>query len=97
MSETLLNFIIVFSELGVGLLLALIGWAIYYFLGSKKEQKTTQDLIRSIKAILPKRKDKLNNHFDGDAELSENKKDANTKALMDDERKIYERVDINNQ
>ena len=92
MSETLLNFIIVFSELGVGLLLALIGWAIYYFLGSKKEQRTTRDLIRSIKAILPKRKDKLNNHFDGDAELSESKKDANTKALMDDERKIYERL-----
>ena len=92
MSETLLNFIIVFSELGVGLLLALIGWAIYYFLGSKKEQKTTQDLIRSIKAILPKRKDKLNDHFNDDTELSENKKDANTKALMDDERKIYERL-----
>lgn len=92
MSETLLNFVIIFATLGMGLLLALVGWGIYYISGTKKEGKTTQDLIKHIKAILPVRRDKLNNHFNEDAELDQNKKDFNVKSLMDDERKIYERL-----
>ena len=86
------NFIIIFAELGAVLLLVLLAWGIYYILGMKKEGKTTQDLIRHIKAILPVHKDKLNNHFKEAAELTQNKKDFNVKSLIDDERKIYERL-----
>jgi len=86
------NFIIIFAELGAVLLLVLLGGGIYYVLGMKKEGKTTQDLIRHIKAILPARQDKLNDHFNEDAELAQNKKDFNVKSLVDDERKIYERL-----
>lgn len=86
------NFIIIFAELGAVLLLVLLGWGIYYILGMKKEGKTTQDLISHIKAILPARQDKLNNHFNEDAELDQNKKDFNVKSLIDDERKIYKRL-----
>lgn len=39
MSETLLNIIIIFSVLGAGLLLALIGWGVYYISGTKKRRK----------------------------------------------------------
>lgn len=92
MSETLLNFVIIFATLGMGLLLALVGWGIYYISGTKKEGKTTQDLIKHIKAILPVHKDKLHNHFNEDAELDQNKKDSNVKSLIDDEKKIYERL-----
>ena len=86
------NFIIIFAELGAVLLLVLLAWGIYYILGMKKEGKTTQALIRHIKAILPARQDKLNDHFNEDAELTQNKKDSNVKSLIDDERKIYERL-----
>ena len=86
------NFIIIFAELGAVLLLVLLGWGIYYILGMKKEGKTTQDLIRHIKAILPAHQDKLNSYFNEDAELAQNKKDFNVKTLVDDERKIYERL-----
>ena len=94
MSETLLNFIIVFSELGVGLLLALIGWVVYYINGEKKEGRTTQELIRHIKAIIPVHKNKLSNHFDDDNndEAEQNKTDLKVKELIEDERKIYERL-----
>ncbi len=86
------NFIIIFAELGAVLLLVLLGWGIYYILGMKKEGKTTQDLISHIKAILPARQDKLNNHFNENIELEQNTKDFNVKSLMDDERKIYKRL-----
>ena len=86
------NFIIIFAELGAVLLLVLLGWGIYYILGMKKEGETTQELIKHIKAILPIHQDKLNNHFNKDAELAQNKKDFNVKSLIDDERKIYERL-----
>lgn len=94
MSETLLNFIIVFSELGVGLLLALIGWVVYYINGEKKEGRTTQELIRHIKAIIPVHKNKLSSHFDDDNndEAEQNKTDLKVKELIEDERKIYERL-----
>ena len=92
MSETLLNIIIVFSELGIGLLLALVAWVVYYIFGTKKEAKTTQDLIKRIKLILPKHEDKLNTHFNENAELEQSKKDFKVKSLIDDERKIYERL-----
>ena len=94
MSETLLNLIIVFSELGLGLLLALIGWVIYYIYGEKKEGRTTVELIRHIKAIIPVHKNKLANHFDNDdnSEEEQNKTDLKVKELIDDERKIYERL-----
>lgn len=92
MSETLLNIIIIFSVLGAGLLLALIGWGVYYISGTKKEGKTTQDLIKYIKEIIPEHKDKLINHFNNDAELEQKKKDFKVKSLIDDERKIYERL-----
>ena len=86
------NFIIIFAELGAFLLLVLLGWGIYYFVSSKKEGKTTLALIKHIKSILPKRHDKLNDHFNQDDELTENKKDFKVKSLIDDERKIYERL-----
>jgi len=86
------NFIIIFAELGAVLLLVLLGWGIYYILGMKKEGKTTQDLIKHIKEILPAHQEKLINHFNEDAELDQNKKDFNVKSLIDDERKIYERL-----
>lgn len=92
MSEMSSNFIIIFAELGAVLLLVFLASGIYYIFGMKKEGKTTKDLIKHIKAILPAHQDKLNNHFDGDAELTQNKKDFNVKSLIDDERKIYERL-----
>lgn len=92
MSETLLNIIIIFSELGLGLLLVLVGWVVYYISGTKKEGKTTRDLIKHIKAILPRHQEKLKDHFNNDEELEQNKKDSNVKSLIDDERKIYERL-----
>ena len=92
MSETLLNFIIVFSELGVGLLLALIGWVVYYICGEKKEGRTTVELIRHIKAIIPVHKNKLANHFADDDEVEQNKTDLKVKGLIENERKIYERL-----
>lgn len=92
MSETLLNIIIIFSELGLGLLLVLVGWVVYYISGTKKEGKTTRDLIKHIKAILPRHQEKLKDHFNKDEELEQNKKDSNVKSLIDDERKIYERL-----
>ena len=92
MGEMSSNFIIIFAELGAVLLLLLLGWGIYYIFGMKKDGKTTQDLIKHIKAILPAHQDKLKNHFNEDAELAQNKKDFNVKSLIDDERKIYERL-----
>lgn len=92
MSESLFNIIIIFSELGVGLLLVLAGWVAYYINGTKKEGETTGELIKQIRAILPKHEDELNNHFDENEELAKNKKDFNIKSLIDDERKIYERL-----
>ena len=92
MGEMSSNFIIIFAELGAVLLLVLLAWGIYYILGMNTEGKTTQDLIRHIKAILPVHEDKLNNHFKEDAELTRNKKDFNVKSLIDEERKIYERL-----
>ena len=49
-------------------------------------------IIKQIKTILPKHKDKLTEYFEGDEELAQNKKDYNVKSLIDDERKIYERL-----
>lgn len=92
MSETLFNIIIIFSELGLGLLVVIVGWAIYYICGTKKEGKATKKLIKQIKSILPKHEDKLNNYFDEDEELAKNKKAFNIKSLISDERKIYERL-----
>ena len=92
MSEMSSNIIIIFAELGAVLLLVLLASGIYYIFGMKKEGKTTKDLIKHIKAILPAHQDKLNNHFNEDAELTQNKKDFNVKSLIDDERKIYERL-----
>lgn len=86
------NLIIIFAELGAFLLLVLLGWGIYYFIGIKREGKTTLALIKNIKLILPKRHDNLNDHFNQDEELTENKKDFKVKSLIDDERKIYERL-----
>ena len=86
------NLIIIFAELGAFLLLVLLAWGIYYFVSSKKEGKTTLALIKNIKSILPQRHDKLNDHFKLDEELTENKKDFKVKSLIDDERKIYERL-----
>ena len=92
MSETSLNLIIIFAELGAVLLLVLIGWGIYYIVGTKKEGKTTKDLIRYVKSILPEHRDKLNDHFKESAELAQNNKDFHVKSLIDDQRKIYERL-----
>jgi len=92
MSETSSNLIIIFAELGAVLLLVLLGWGIYYIFGMKKEGKITQDLIKHIKATLPAHHDKLNDHFNEGTDLAQNKKDFNVKSLMDDQRKIYERL-----
>lgn len=92
MGEMSSNLIIIFAELGAVLLLVLLASGIYYICGMKKEGKTTKDLIKHIKTILPAHQDKLNNHFGEDAELTQNTKDFNVKSLMDDERKIYERL-----
>ena len=92
MSDSLLSFTIIFAELGGVLLLVVIGWAIFFFIGLKKDGRTTKELMQHIKAILPGHRDQLKNYFKNEMELEQNKTDFNIETLIKDERKIYDRL-----
>jgi len=90
MGDALLSVLLVFAEIGAVLLLVLIFFVIRFILGSKKEVKSTRDLISYIKLIIPKHRNQLEEFFKG--KLEESKKDFNIDTLIKDERKIYERL-----
>ncbi|MCK4865869.1 MAG: hypothetical protein KAT06_10670 [Gammaproteobacteria bacterium] len=92
MSDSLLSFTIIFAELGGVLLLVVIGWVIYFFIGVKKDGRTTKELIHRIKAMIPAHRDQLVNYFKNELELGKNKIDFNVETLVKDERKIYDRL-----
>ena len=92
MSDSLLSFTIIFAELGGVLLLVVIGWVIYFIIGLKKDGLTTQELIKSVKLIIPAHRNQLINYFKNEMEFEKNKTDFNIEALIKDERKIYDRL-----
>lgn len=92
MSETLLTYIIVFAEIGGMLLLALLGWIIYYFYKAKKDGKNTLELARRVKEMLPKRRDKLTEHFKDELEQEDNDVVLKVDSLLKHEEKLYEHL-----
>ena len=92
MNDSLLSFTIIFAELGGVLLLVLIGWVIYSIYKLKKDGKNTRDLIEHAKAIIPKNRDKLTNHFMDEFELESNKVDSNVDSLIEKQKKLYEHL-----
>ncbi|MDH5599794.1 MAG: hypothetical protein OEY78_00690 [Gammaproteobacteria bacterium] len=92
MSDSLLSFTIIFAELGGVLLLLLIGWVIYFIYKLKKDGKNTRELVKHIKQVLPKQKDRLTEHFKNEFDLEDNKIDFNVDSLISNEKKLYEHL-----
>jgi len=92
MSESLLSLTIIFAQLGGALLLVLIGWVVYFIYKTKKEGKTTRDLVAHGKAVLGLQKGKLDTHFKDEMELETKKADINVESLINDEKKLYEHL-----
>ena len=92
MSESLLSLTIIFAQLGGALLLVLIGWVVYFIYKTKKEGKTTRDLVAHGKVMLGLHKDKLDIHFKDEMELETKKADINVESLINDEKKLYEHL-----
>lgn len=92
MSDYLLSIVIVLAELGVVLFIALVIAIIFYILGSKKEGKTTRELIKHVKAIIPKHREKFTIHFKENALLEDNEVETKVEALINNEKKLYEHL-----
>lgn len=90
MSDSLLSLIIIFAQFGGVLLIVLLVMVIRFILNSKKEGKTTHDLISQIKAFIPEHRDQLTEYFKD--RLEQKKSDYNIDTLIQDERKIYDRL-----
>jgi len=88
-SDSLLSLIIVFAELGGVLLLILIGWIVFFILKFKREGKSTRELIKYTKIMIPEHRDQLTTYFTSELELEQNKTDFNVDTLIKDEKKIY--------
>lgn len=92
MSDYLLSTVIVLAELGVVLFIALFIAIIFYILGSKKEGKTTRELIKYVKAIIPKHREKFTTHFKENAELEDSEVETKVETLINNEKKLYEHL-----
>lgn len=92
MNDYLLSIVMVLAELGVVLFIALVIAVVFYILGSKKEGKTTRELIKHVKAIIPKHRDKFTTHFKENAELEDNEVETKVEALINNEKKLYEHL-----
>ncbi len=90
MSDSFLSFIIVFAELGGVLLIVMLVFIARYIMGSNKEGRTTRDLIKHVKEMIPVHKDQLVGFFKD--KLEKTKTDFNIETLIKDERKIYDRL-----
>ena len=90
MSDSLLSFTLIFAELGAVLLLVMLALVIRLILNSKKSVKTTHGLIRHIKSMIPGHRSQLVDYFED--KLEKNKIDFNIETLIEDERKIYDRL-----
>ena len=88
MNDSLLSFTIIFAELGGVLLLLFVFLIVRFMLVSNKDGRTTRDLIKYIKTMIPAHRDQLVGFFKGKQE--QNKTDFNIETLIKDERKIYE-------
>lgn len=90
MNDSLLSVTLIFAELGAVLLLVMIGLIIRLVFSSKKAVKTTHELIRHIKSMIPGHRSQLDDYFED--KLEKNKIDFNIETLIEDERKIYDRL-----
>lgn len=90
MSDSLLSLIIIFAQFGGVLLIVALVMVIRFILNSKKEGKTTRDLIAHIKALIPKHRDQLTEYFED--KIEQKKSGFNIDTLIRDERKIYDRL-----
>ncbi len=90
MNDSLLSFIIIFAELGGVLLLVMLVFIVRYIMGSNKEGRTTRDLIKYVKTMIPAHRDQLVGFFKD--KLEKTKTDFNIETLIKDERKIYDRL-----
>lgn len=90
MNDSLLSFTLIFAELGAVLLLVMIFLVFRSIRGSKKDVKTTRDLIKYIKTMIPAHRDQLSIYFKD--KLDQAKTDFNIDTLIKDERKIYDRL-----
>jgi len=90
MNDSLLSFTIIFAELGGVFLLLFIFLIVRFTLGSNKDGRTTRDLIKYIKTMIPAHRDQLVGFFKDKQE--QNKIDFNIETLIKDERKIYDRL-----
>ncbi len=90
MNDSLLSFTIIFAELGGVFLLLFIFLIVRFILGSNKDGRTTRDLIKYIKTMIPAHRDQLVGFFKDKQE--QNKTDFNIETLIKDERKIYDRL-----
>ena len=59
MEDSLLSLTLIFAELGAVLLLVMIALVVRYILGSKNEVKTTMDLVKHVKSMIPAHRDQL--------------------------------------
>lgn len=92
MSDSLLSFTIIFAELGGVLLLVVIGWVIYFIFTTRREGRNTKELIKYAKEIIPAHRDQLTTYFKDELELNEQKVDLNVETLINDEKKLYDRL-----
>lgn len=90
MNDSLLSLTLIFAELGAVLLLVLVVLVIRFILSSKKDVKDTHGLIKHIKSMFPVRRGQLSDFFKN--KLEKNKIDFNIETLINDERKIYDRL-----
>lgn len=90
MSESLLSITFIFAELGGVLLIVMIALVLRYIFGSKKDVKTTRELISHIKTIIPAHREQLEVYYKD--KIEQNKTDFNIETLIKDERKIYDRL-----
>ncbi len=90
MNDSLLSFTLIFAELGAVLLLVVIFLIIRSIRGSKKDVKTTRDLIKYIKTMIPAHREQLSTYYKD--KLDQTKTDFNIETLIKDERKIYDRL-----
>lgn len=92
MSDYLLNIVIILAELGAVLFTVLVIAIIFYILRSKKEGKTTRELIKYVKAIIPKHREKFTAHFKENTELKDNEVESKVEALINNEKKLYQKL-----
>lgn len=92
MTESWLSTTIIFAELGGVLLLVLAAGIVFYIFRLKRDGKQTKELISHVKNKLANHKNKLSDHFKDEMNLEDNKANSNVKSLIDNERKLYERL-----